>query len=80
MSITNKDKSVIPKGDYCYDVISGFTQPNPDALPFFRTKLCPYWSLVKENGEETGHCSYLNISDNITLWDQVKECGENVDD
>jgi hypothetical protein len=87
----NKDTSVIPKGDYCYNEKGN----------------CPYWSMKKGlPKQENGYCDYLGQSDyerneekgdikwsnkdgivtTITkpheigislLWDQVKECGEN---
>ena len=86
----NKDKSLIPKGDYCYSHIDG-KQVN-----------CPYWSTI--NGlpeQESGYCSYLGYGDAednakhelydtvekkviedapgmSLLWDQCKECGENL--
>lgn len=86
-----KDKTVIPKGWYCYDIIKG------------KRVLCPYWSIRKDKPEqENGYCSFLGKGDweenkeknwrdskgkltsademgiNLSLlWDQVKECGEN---
>ena len=85
-----KDKSVIPKGMYCYD----------------EKGTCPYWSCNKtKHSQENGYCSFLEKADweenprlnaeaewhdsegNIVeqddylpmslLWDKCKECGEN---
>ena len=80
-----KDKSVIPKGIYCYG----------------KNGLCPYWSCRKDKLEqENGYCSYIEKGDweindeavmedmktgetarardiglNVgLLWDQCKEC------
>lgn len=77
-----KDKSLIPKGIYCYDNL-GF---------------CPYWDKSDEHPhQENGYCAFLErgdweaeipadfpehfpISCISLLWDQVKECGENMDE
>lgn len=80
-----KDKSLIPKGLYCYD----------------ENGVCPYWSCDKDRPEqENGHCSFLekgdwDINDGAEaydsttgesvpipfpvglLWDRVKECDLN---
>ena len=82
-----KDKSIIPRGPYCYD-------ENGD---------CPYWSLDKDRPRQrNGYCAYLGKGDwdlneervwidpkgnEISgkeiglplslLWDQCKECGIN---
>ena len=85
MIVKNKDKSKIPKGDYCYD------EKGP----------CLYWSCRKDLSEqENGCCSFLGINDFeenskievydtkkkeviwehpilSLLWDQVKECSVN---
>jgi hypothetical protein len=64
---SDKDKSVIPEGQYCYDEFG----------------VCPYWSLDPTHPEqENGHCAYLEQGDWETgglLWDEVKECGINED-
>ena len=62
----------IPEGLYCYKRIS-----------HIKIKLCPYWSRRDDKPEqENGYCSYLKIGDwDIPLgllWDQVKECEENI--
>lgn len=65
-----KDISVIPEGQYCYDY-SG---------PGNTFKACPYWSWDPTKPEqENGHCSFLGYGDweeehLSLLWDQVKEC------
>ena len=63
-----KDK--IPKGIYCYD----------------KNGKCPYWDKdLSKPHQENGYCHYLKTGDweakHISLlWDQVKECGENLDE
>lgn len=90
------DKSVIPKGVYCYD----------------DKGICPYWSIAEDAEEqENGYCKFLgkgdrefnqeNEDDEILvsrngvhktmkmkdlaigfslLWDQCKECEINMED
>jgi hypothetical protein len=67
-----KDTSVIPHGYYCYD----------------DRGICPYWSSDPSKGAQNyGYCSYLEKGDWedeedggwSLLWDQVKECFENMD-
>lgn len=65
----NKDTSKIPKGIYCYD----------------ENGKCPYWSIREDREEqENGYCKFLEMGDGengiFLLWDQVKECTENLDD
>ena len=70
MSKQGHSTDKIPKGDYCYD----------------ENGLCPYWSANHDKpNQEYGHCSFLGWGDwqqrVVThLWDQVKECGINLDD
>jgi len=46
--MTDKDKSVIPKGDYCYG----------------NNGICPYWSTNPDQHEmENGYCSYIEKGD-----------------
>jgi N-glycosidase YbiA len=77
-----KDKSLIPKGIYCYDNLG----------------LCPYWDKSDEHPhQENGYCAFLGrgdweaeipadfpghfpVSCVSLLWDQVKECHENMDE
>ncbi len=62
-----KDKSLIPRGDYCYDENGN----------------CPYWSIWNNLPEQlNGYCAYLEKSDmdfeeTFLLWDQIKNCGIN---
>ncbi|MGG1243130.1 hypothetical protein ABE187_09695 [Bacillus cabrialesii] len=67
-------KKLIPQGSYCY---------NED-------KLCPFWSVREDRSAyENGYCSYMEKGDwdinkestpeTGLLWDQVKECGEKLD-
>jgi hypothetical protein len=76
--MTEKDTSKIPKGHYCYTPIFIGAE---DKL---KLRMCPYWSNHPEHGhQESGHCSYMNISDwnadHFThLWDMVKECDINM--
>ena len=66
----------IPKGIYCYNVISITNEGKIHA------KTCPFWFL---RTKEVGYCSLLKKSDDDLdsfglLWDQVKECGINDED
>lgn len=58
----------IPTGQYCYD----------------ENGVCPFWSKHPEHGyQNDGHCSLKQLSDwedNTLLWDQVKECGFNIEE
>lgn len=74
-----RDVSVIPQGSYCYEplrVENGRMVVKP----------CPYWSSQPERGEQQyGHCAFLGYGDwevdgVSLLWDQVKECGQNMDE
>ena len=66
---------VIPPGDYCYTYDDNG-----------RFIICPYWWKSDEHPEqENGFCRYMNKGDwefdhLSLLWDQVKECGVNLDD
>ena len=74
------DKSLIPKGDYCYTWIEV-----PSVKNGFRGKVkcCPYWESRDDKPEQSnGYCKYLKLGDwmengTSLLFDQVKECGEN---
>ena len=63
-----KDKSVIPIGLYCYTIIDIEMTPKG---PVIKVKQCPYWS--------DGYCEYLESNEGL-LFDQSKECGENLGD
>jgi hypothetical protein len=70
------DVSKIPHGIYCYSVDKNG-----------KNKVCPFWSINHSKEEiRNGYCSYLKKGDwenesafNL-LWDQVKECGVNMED
>lgn len=64
---------VIPIGIYCYD----------------EGGICPYWHIVKHlPNQMNGYCHLLKAGDwmeleeggTYLLWDQVKECGQNLDE
>jgi hypothetical protein len=83
--IEEKDKSIIPYGDYCY-----IWEIEPKIAPVVfrpgKIKCCPYWSRNLDKPEqEDGYCAYLEKGDwdlgpCSLLWDQCKECGVNWDD
>lgn len=52
----NKDKSLIPKGDYCYTWIE-----TPSVENKFRGKVknCPYFKYKEMNGVKVPWCDYL---------------------
>jgi hypothetical protein len=68
------DKTVIPKGDYCY-TITGPVYTNKDGIPTLPTKRCPYWEHLPFG---SAYCSYLDERDDLLLVDQVKICGVNM--
>lgn len=80
------DINVIPKGMYCYQVVSDWIIPENGGLPYFKTKMCPYWSINKNYPkQENGYCAFLGTGDWMfpgfgLIWDQVKECGENLEE
>jgi hypothetical protein len=47
------------------------------------TKPCPYWKCDPTRPEQAnGICEFLGLrdwADGTLLWDQVKECNENID-
>ena len=65
-----RDVNGIPSGLYCYD----------------EAGCCPFWSKdAMREPQENGYCSFLVRGDwegeaGGLLWDQCKECGENMDD
>jgi hypothetical protein len=74
-----KDPSLIPRGHYCY---------SRDRKTGKRT-MCPYWVINPEKfdkQQENGYCHFMEAGDGdivdggliYLLWDQVKECGENL--
>ena len=69
-----KDKSLIPKGYYCYSYVKGqtYNYKGPDGKMYKmpKTKPCPYWSIRKGKPKQAnGYCSYLGKGD----WDFNKE-------
>lgn len=76
---SNPDKSLIPKGDYCYDI-----NASPDSS--ISSVACPYWFQVKEAiHQNNGYCAVLGegdwqSKDFSLLWDHVKRCGFNNDE
>lgn len=79
-----KDSSIIPKGMYCYQVLS---YPSAENNFKYNIKPCQYWSLRKDKlYQMNGYCSFIERGDwdLLTsfelLWDQVKVCGINDED
>lgn len=73
---TEKDKSRIPKGMYCYTIIKVHDEG------FLEVEACPYLYNIKEkHKQENGYCAYMNFKDWDSgmglIWDSVKECGIN---
>jgi hypothetical protein len=67
-------RQLIPHGEYCYTIKK------------HKTKCCPFWELRKDRFyQQNGYCNYLQegdweaINHHSLLWDQVKECGINID-
>ena len=75
----------IPKGYYCYTSITTDQQPS-NTLLGRRCTPCPYWGMdSSKERQNNGFCTFLNTRDwddtsGGLLWDQVKDCGINVDD
>ena len=71
-SVGIPDAALIPAGVYCYASLSPM-----DKFGRMRVNgMCPYW---ERRGEHNAYCAYLDASDDIVLWDQVKICGVNDD-
>lgn len=69
MALSNQ---LIPIGPYCYTIVEQIENG-------IKIKTCPYWQSTKIGA----YCSFLNLhSENEDyfnlLWDQVKECNENL--
>lgn len=68
------DKSVIPKGDYCYTI----EEIDYKDIPTIYTNLCPYYY-----NRDTAMCDYCEIEgieqDWVLLEDQCKICGVNTE-
>lgn len=52
------DKSLIPKGGYCYTFDELQSEENNWRR---KIKLCPYYEVKKVNGVEFPWCNYLNL-------------------
>lgn len=83
-----RPETIIPPGPYCYTL-----EPSEDgARP--RRVLCAYWKCRGDWPDQAdGYCRHLKCGDSskardrndkriatMLLWDQVKECGINLDD
>lgn len=72
---------VIPEGFYCYKLTG---EVNENGFPIRED--CPYWELRDDQEEQdNGYCHFLGEGDwdvegLSLLWDQCKECGENLGD
>lgn len=64
------DKNCIPKGDYCYTIIS------INEKGHMKVKYCPYWKTRRKvdnkpvNSQNYGYCLFLNKGD-LELNDEV---------
>ena len=77
-----ENSSLIPRGMYCYTVVSFETNSKVGRLNIIP---CPHWSRREDKPEqESGYCSYLKKGDWEPplglLWDMCKECWVNVDE
>jgi len=86
---SNKEhlRFIIPRGDYCYSFTGRMRISNQyigvdgelvDAREYFaipETRVCPFW--VGKLAEGRAFCTYLEEEGDL-IWDQIKECGENV--
>lgn len=80
--VFRRDESLIPKGQYCYLSNGIDTSVNPPILKIIK---CPYWEKRSTYIEGiNAYCNFLRKGDWMNegtslLWDQVKECGKNMD-
>lgn len=84
-------RAVVPQGLYCYTP-KGPMQPVTlaDGTEALRmpTRSCPYWKRRGDKpAQRNGYCRLMKCGDftaggrgTMLLWDQVKECGINVDE
>jgi hypothetical protein len=76
-------EKAIPRGLYCYTFLGYATTPKGNTV--IETERCPYWRREPgKHEQESGYCEFLQKGDwmeggTVLLWDQVKECGINVD-
>lgn len=69
----------IPEGDYCYTIVEIVHDDN--GMPRMKNKKCPHWKRT----EKGAHCAILNEEHHEgcpwhLVWDQLKECGINIED
>lgn len=71
--------SAVPHGWYCHGAI------HSDENGRLHSYVCPFWDIDESKPDQNnGFCKLLNVGDWTDdrfslLWDQVKECGINVD-
>jgi hypothetical protein len=80
-------KFIIPRGDYCYSFTGRLRISNQyidcdgelkETDRYFsipETRTCPFWAGKQSEGKAL--CTYLQKEGDL-IWDQIKECGENV--
>ena len=78
-----KSTKDIPKGDYCYKILSGpkkskkyVTEDNPSGI-YLPTRYCPYFTnkFNIDTGDIDAYCEYIKEFDIILLNDSCKICG-----
>ena len=70
---TGLSDAPIPNGWYCYTRLTPMEIPQEGGLPRMLVKPCPYWNGAPE-GSYDAYCEFLNVTDDVLLWDQVKIC------
>lgn len=77
MQVLNSKATLIPKGMYCYTIES-----IDEKTGRMKVRNCPFWSFnPKKDSQNHGYCGFIDKGDweiGGLLWDQVKECGENM--
>ena len=66
----------IPKGDYCYKLLKHLVDEK--GMPYWTTKLCPYYchsKWDKKYKSKWAYCNYVNDFGGALLDDQCKICG-----
>lgn len=71
-SCSEKDTSVIPRGPYCYELVTGDFM----GLGKLVRMWCPH-SMILRGHNLQGYCDYL---EQCVPWDGCKECGINIED
>jgi hypothetical protein len=64
-------ETVIPDGVYCYTRLGPMVSVD-GGLPMMPVKVCPYWNSTE--GGKNAYCEFMDMSDDVLLWDQVKIC------